>query len=460
MSLALEKNTVTHDGAKQKAGQFRLGLYRTLWRWHFYAGLFCIPFILSLSITGAIFLFKPQIDAWSDRAENTLTPHSTTMSANEHILAAQAALPNAQFLSYRLPQTAQHAAVITLKQEGKKYAVYIHPNTASVLKVVNQERTLLYFVRTFHGELLAGNTGSVLVELASCWAIVLILTGLYLWWPRNANGIAGVLYPRINKGTRTLLRDLHAVIGFWISFFTLFLLISGLPWALVWGSAFKEVRTWATSPPSAHHHNQAPSTQSTPPDWTLSRAQERPSWKAQAVNTANLPRAVIDTAQTLSFAPPVELSVANAETNQWKVASQHQNRPLRSTAWLTPTGEIIKHQTFQQKSSVDKAIGIGIAAHEGQLFGWFNQLLGLLTALGLITLSITGFLMWRRRKPSASLGAPPIFAKGNTATVVFIGMLVLAALLPLLAASMITLLVLEKSVLRFFPNTREWLGIH
>ena len=37
-------------------------LYRLVWRWHFYAGIFCIPFILSLSISGAIYLFKPQID--------------------------------------------------------------------------------------------------------------------------------------------------------------------------------------------------------------------------------------------------------------------------------------------------------------------------------------------------------------------------------------------------------------
>lgn len=29
-------------------------LYRTIWRWHFYAGIFCIPFVIVLAITGAI----------------------------------------------------------------------------------------------------------------------------------------------------------------------------------------------------------------------------------------------------------------------------------------------------------------------------------------------------------------------------------------------------------------------
>ena len=48
----------------------RAALYRLIWRWHFYAGLFCIPFILALSLTGSIYLFRPQIDALLDSPYN------------------------------------------------------------------------------------------------------------------------------------------------------------------------------------------------------------------------------------------------------------------------------------------------------------------------------------------------------------------------------------------------------
>lgn len=47
--------------------------YRTVWRWHFYAGLFCIPFVLWLSVTGTIFLFHPQIQHWLDRLYDHLS---------------------------------------------------------------------------------------------------------------------------------------------------------------------------------------------------------------------------------------------------------------------------------------------------------------------------------------------------------------------------------------------------
>ncbi len=42
-------------------------LYRAIWRWHFYAGIFCIPLVIWLSCTGSIYLFRPQIERWIDR---------------------------------------------------------------------------------------------------------------------------------------------------------------------------------------------------------------------------------------------------------------------------------------------------------------------------------------------------------------------------------------------------------
>src|SRR5690554_2233994 len=83
---------------------------------------------------------------------------------------------------------------------------------------------------------LAGNAGSVLAELAGNWAIVLILSGLYLRWPRDRRGNDGIRYPRLASVGRLFWRDLHAVLGFWVSAFALFLLLTGLPWTLVWNS--------------------------------------------------------------------------------------------------------------------------------------------------------------------------------------------------------------------------------
>ena len=425
-------------------------LYRTIWRWHFYAGIFCIPFVIILSITGAIYLFKPYYENWQQSQYNELAISGERLPANQVIQAALDAVPNGKLLSYRLPQTETDAVLIKVQAE-QNWQIFENPYTAEVLGKQDTQWQLMNIVKTIHGELLIGDVGSILVELAACWAIVLIVSGLYLWWPRNAKGMAGVLYPRLRDGSRTFWRDLHAVTGIWISSLALFLLITGLPWALVWGAALKEVRSFEMKPVQQ--------------DWTQSRAQEHQHGRAQAVESFDLTPEVLRTAEQLQLAPPVELSVASVTHSQdhqmqyiWKASSQSANRPLRADVWIKGDGSIEKQSGFAEKKLLDKAIGIGIAAHEGALFGWFNLLLGVLTCLGLILISVSGFILWRKRKPDAALGAPPVMPGKVGFTVVAIT-LMLAALLPLMAISLIALLLIEFVLLRRIKPLSHWLGL-
>lgn len=437
------------DDAAVAAAASRHGTYRAIWRWHFYAGLFCIPLLITLAVSGAIYLFKPQLDAWVDAPFQDLPVDDKRHSAYAQIEAALAAVPGAVFKAYQLPEHKRQAVVVHLAEKGERTLVYLNPYDLEILKVIAYEDQFIRQVRTFHGELLAGNTGSVIVELAACWAIVLIITGLYLWWPRSAKGMAGIVYPRFGQGKRALWRDLHAVTGFWIAAMVLFLLISGLPWSLVWGGAFKELRQW-----------NKPVVQ----DWSLGRAQEKQAALSATQNKTGvlkpvLSETLLESAVNLNFAPPVLLSVSRKDPNVWTVKSRHQNRPLRSDAWLSASGEIHRVQPFSQRPLIDRIVGIGVAAHEGQLFGWFNQFLGVVCAIGLVVLSVSAFILWRRRKPQGALGAPKVLPNMKAGRAVWIITIVLAAVLPLLAVSLMTILLLEKILLQRFESTRRWLGL-
>ena len=63
---------------------------------------------------------------------------------------------------------------------------------------------------------------------------------------------------------------------------------------------------------------------------------------------------------------------------------------------------------------LDRMIGVGIAAHEGQLFGIANQLLGLVTALGLIAICVSAVVMWWRRRLGGAFGVPAPRVEGFT----------------------------------------------
>jgi uncharacterized iron-regulated membrane protein len=90
-----------------------------------------------------------------------------------------------------------------------------------------------------------GVTGDRMIEIAASLGMVLIATGLYMWWPRNA-GWRAALIPSVGRGGRAMWRSLHGVVGFWISLFLVFFLISGLSWAGIWGE--KMVQAWSQFP--------------------------------------------------------------------------------------------------------------------------------------------------------------------------------------------------------------------
>jgi uncharacterized iron-regulated membrane protein len=439
--------------APQKAGR----LYRMLWRWHFYAGLFCIPFIIILSLTGATYLFKSQIEAAFDAPYNNLVLSGPPQPVSLQIEAALKSVPGATLKSYRLPQEANDASQVIVTKAGTDTLAYVHPESLAVLKVIPTEDRFMNIVRTIHGELLMGDNGSLIVELAASWALVMVVTGLYLWWPRQANGLAGLIWPRLNKGSRIFWRDIHAVTGVWVSFFAIFLILSGLPWTRVWGDAFDKVRR-ATGT--------APITQ----DWSKGRSSEHADMGGVAggghaghmptgVYTANIDD-IVASARAARLQPPVVVFPPSAKKPNWRAVSQTQNRPLGATLeYSAIDGTQLGRAEFADKHPIDQAVGVGLAAHEGALFGPLNQLIGLLTALGLVTLSVSAFVMWRKRAPDGVLGAPPAIPDQKIG--VGIGALILGfgLFLPVLGLSLIAVALLERLILARFSQARSWLGL-
>jgi uncharacterized iron-regulated membrane protein len=426
------------------AARQRAALYATLWRWHFYAGLFVIPFVLILSLTGAFYLFKPQVDRWEERAFHGASVVGA-VSADVQADAALNAFPGARLHSYRLPEKKGDAALIHLALAGDAGMrdVFVTPQ-GKIAGSLDPDMRLMAVTSEIHASVLAGQVGRWLVELAASWAIVMIITGLYLWWPRGR--IAGVLWPRRNA----FLRDLHAVTGFWVSGLALVLLISGMPWAGVWGDAFKMVRTemgWVQGKQ----------------DWTSGGQHAEHDHDAMMAKTARgdaLPglSTFVDRAISERLAFPVIVKPP-ANTMVWTVKSEAQDRSLRATiTYDMVTGKQASREDFADRHPIDRAVGYGIAWHEGQLFGWVNQAIGVMTAMALITLSVSGFMIWRRRRPDHGLGAPPAKKERVKLRGVAIVTVCLAALLPLLAASLILLAVFDRLVLPRWPQAARWLG--
>jgi uncharacterized iron-regulated membrane protein len=162
----------------------------------------------------------------------------------------------------------------------------------------------------------------------------------------------------------------------------------------------------------------------------------------------------------LRLAGPVLIAPPTGAGAPWTAKSDAADRPLRTTLTLDgATGHILSREDFGGWPMIDRIVGYGVAAHEGQLFGPANQLLNLAVALGLMTLAVSGAVMWWRRKPEDVLGAPALRAWPPLA-IGFVGLLVLLGVfLPMVGASMILVLLVENLILRRLPGPSRWLGL-
>lgn len=432
--------------------------YNAVWRWHFYAGLFCIPLVLWLSLTGSLYLFRPQIEALIDRPYAYVAGTGPRASAARIADAAVAVMPGSVLHRYQLPDTPEQAVQVIVGKGGVETRVYVDPRTLAILKTVGEQDRLMRFVFRLHGELMIGDPGSWIVETAACWAIMMILTGVYLWWPRGAGGLAGVLWPRLRLGGRAFWRDLHAVIAIWISALALFLILTGLPWANVWGGWLKEVRAITRQTDG-------------PQDWSTSSHAgtakmlgdhaEHGGMTMEHPRTSNLPLdRIIAHVAPLNLAAPVLIAPPAGHDGLWTAKSDAADRPLRTSLTVDGvSGTVVGRKDFAERHWIDRAVGYGIAAHEGQLFGWPNQLLGLIAALGLFLTAATGAVMWWRRRPQGLLGAPLPLGRPRYGPLLIGTVLLFGLFFPMFGITLVLMLALERLVLRKNPATARWLGL-
>ena len=224
----------------------RTGLFRAVWRWHFFASFLVVPVLLLLATTGLIYLFRFQLeplmhaDLMRVDVPEDAQAALTTKTPTTQLETVREAFPDATIVSVTEPGAPDETTRFSITTaEGAGRDVYVDPYDGTVLGSLDPDTTLSGYAVRLHGELMAGRLGDAVIELGACWAVVMALTGYYLYWrgrtARRRQRTAG------RRGAR--LRSRHASIGLVAGVGLLYLLVSGLPWTGVWG---ERVQTLAT----------------------------------------------------------------------------------------------------------------------------------------------------------------------------------------------------------------------
>lgn len=434
----------------------RMTFHRRVWRWHFFAGLMVVPFAVILAVTGAIYLFKPQFDAAVEARINARAAPlaSETLSADALLASALEAAPGASLVRLILPAGPDDPTIeAELAGAGGPQTLWIDRSTGAVLHQVETPGRFMNVVKRIHGTLLAGNRGSLVVEIMASWMIILIVTGVYLWWPR------GMVWWRVfvpdfsaGAGQRESWKKVHGMAGAWIGGLILAMLVFGLPWTQVWGEGYSRVKqlaglkapgqewfvTLQSSDPHADHSGHGMDHGAAGMLWDQGGGDAAASVMPQ---DGALPlKDILDTARPEQYPPPVWVQPPRGENGVWTIRSMGPSRAGRVTVHYDRwSGEELMRITFADHNPVDRFMAQGVAFHEGQLFGPANQVVGLVAAMGVILLSVTGASMWWKRRPQGRLGVPAMpedrwLSAGFTGLVILLGVLLPMAGLTLLLA--------------------------
>ena len=159
-------------------------LYFAAWRWHFYAGLYVIPFLLMLAVTGLIMLWVTSVTELNgERA--LVTPGAALLPVSALQTAAEAAVPGGTATQYIAPMGPDRVAAFAVALGEDTTGVTLNPYTGAVVQTFPWQAGWYDIANDIHGTLLIGDLGDWLIEAAASLGLLLVISGLYLHWPRN-----------------------------------------------------------------------------------------------------------------------------------------------------------------------------------------------------------------------------------------------------------------------------------
>lgn len=382
---------------------------------HLYLALAAGLVIMNSCITGAIMVFEDDIDLAIHKERYFVEPQGQRKSLQEISRLAAQAVPKGKFaalklysdparsveVAFMLPEKKEKEGKIVAGPSGERSAaepkkgkneaagkkkgkpglfVYVNPYTGTVLDVYNKRESFFFIVERLHRWLLGGNAspGKIIVGLSTCSFLIITLTGIILWWPKNKKILLQRLKFKTNGSFKRLNHDLHVVAGFYTSIFLLVIILTGLVMSYTWVN--KSIFTLTKSNPESP---------------------EPPSSVYKAgLQAINYDQAVAAIQPQFRDAAYVTLRTPKDSVGVYAISVL----PAHAADMAVDTYYIDQYAGTQKGQLLfkDKNAGQTIRAyvkpiHTGALYGFPTKLFNFILALITFSFPITGVIMWLNR---------------------------------------------------------------
>jgi len=361
-------------------------------RLHLWLGLASGLIVCFLGITGCILAFEQEIRSVTEPYSFVEVQNKSLLSPSVLKNIANKALPskhNPHSITYQQGKAAQ-AAYYSINPEYY-WIVYINPYTGNVLKVKDMDADFFRIVLNGHYYLwLPPTIGQPILASATLIFVVLLISGIILWWPKNKAATKQRFTIKLNARWRRVNYDMHNVLGFYMAWVIIFIALTGLVMGFQWfaGSVY-----WVTSGGKkqvAFYEAQS--------DTTSTLVQKLPAidqiWNK---TRAALPgfTGSIDVHIPENNKATIEVAINPDTDTYWKSDYIYYDQ-------YTLKELPVKHSygKLKQASTADKIARMNYDIHVGAIAGLPGKIMAFCASLIAASMPVTGFIIWwgRRKK--------------------------------------------------------------
>lgn len=207
-------------------------------------------------LTGAILVYEKELMQLFHPTRYFVKAESTRLSTDSLINKFKLREPKASINSIKLysnpertveisltlggaqkPKNARPAKEVKNKKkpaEGTRLTAFLNPYNGQVMEIYNHRKSFFYWVMDLHRWMLGGDIGKLIVGIATVIFLVILMTGIVLWWPKSKQKLKQRLQIKSNAGFKRLNHDYHIVLGFYSAIFLFVFAFTGLAWSFEW----------------------------------------------------------------------------------------------------------------------------------------------------------------------------------------------------------------------------------
>ncbi|NGM62309.1 PepSY domain-containing protein [Sphingobacterium sp. SGG-5] len=376
------------------------GLMRRINDWlHLWLGLVSGIIVFIVSITGCFYAFQQEIkdavEPWRFVEERNapLVPPSQLLDT------AAKYMPDQHPTGLTYSHSTGAAAIGYGGMVGGKRTfsvIFMNPYTAEFLKkqtpIGGGEFDFFRFIIDGHRALwLPYNIGRPVVGVATLIFVVLLITGLVMWWPRRWNKTHKDQSFKIRwrASFKRVNYDLHNVLGFYSLVFALILGLTGLVWSFTWFDRALYYVTSGGEVKVGHHHPHS-DLANKEIAWNSEVSPLDKAWYLTLEKTDEV-NGMYMTPYPADDDDPIDITVYH-DKGSWYDHSEY----FYDRYTLEPLE--MEGSRYREASFADKLSMMNYDLHIGSVGGLSGKVFAFLISLVCASLPITGFLVWWNKK--------------------------------------------------------------